>query len=228
MRAFSLSILMGVWAPTVALSGGGNILFEQAPAPDAMLLQAASQEFPDASEFTIFAGDDFSVTDTAGWSVESLHSFFTLGNGSGLPPEGIRWIIWDDDGSGQPGTELLNIVSDGFDLMTGFADISLADAGGVLELEPGDYWFTSQIIGGIGSFGQEFHRGSLDGAGTSNFLWNNPGGGFGFPAGWVDANAGGLSDVTNLAFQIGGSVIPEPGTLSLLAIASLALVRRRR
>lgn len=228
MRKRSLLMLaVAPLIPTLETAVGGTVLYEQAPAPNALLLQAASQEFPDAPEFTIFAADDFTVGDAAGWNVESLHSFFTTGNGSGLPPEGIRWIIWGDNGAGQPGNELLNVVSDGFDLMTGLADIDLSSSGDAFELPPGDYWFASQIIGGISSFGQEFHRGSLDGAGTADFLWNNPGGGFGLPPGWVDAHGAGLSDVTNLAFQIGGSIIPEPATLCLLGMGTLSLFRRR-
>ncbi len=226
MRTFSLSVvaLMAV-VPTVAC-GGGSVLYEQVPAPDSMLLQAASQEFPDAAEFTIFAGDDFNVSDAAGWSVETLETYFTTDNGSGLSPEGVRWIVWED-ASGEPGAELLNVVSDGFDPITGVAGIDLVAGDGALALPAGDYWFTSQIIGDISSFGQEFHRGSLDGTGTSNFLWNNPGGGFGIPGGWVDANDAGLSDVSNLAFQVSGSIIPEPTTLGLLAVGSLVFLRRR-
>ena len=231
MRGFSLAICLAaaaVWAPVLAIAG--DVLYEQLPVDPDLLLHASSQEFPDQPSFTIFAADDFTVSDDAGWSVDALNSYFTTGNGSGIDADGMRWIIWDDDGGdGTPGTEMLNIVGGAYDVETGLADINLGDLGEDILLAPGDYWFTSQIIAPIGTFGQEFHAGSLDGAGSRNFHWSNPGGGFELPnEGWNDAFGLGISDVQNLAFQIGGTVVPEPTTLGLLGALSLIVLRRRR
>lgn len=216
----------------------GSFLYEQLPAPPELLLSAASQEFPDVPSFTIFAADDFTVPDGPGWNVQDLHSFFTTGNGSGLPALGMRWIIWDDDpeAGSVPGDEVLSILGGDYDQTTGLASIDLSAIGEDVNLPPGDYWFTSQIIGEISFFGQEFHMGSLAGEGTENFHWNNPGGGFGMPEGWLDAfgtingkTGEPWSDTANLAFQIGGTIIPEPGSLlSLLGLTTLFAARRRR
>ncbi len=235
MRGFSAGAGVLCWVCFVAVPDClGVALYEQTPASAGMQLHAASQDFPDESSFTIIAADDFAVPAGAGWSVEALGSWFTTGNSSGLPADGIRWMIWSDD-NGEPGAELLNLVDDGYDPATGLADVDLTASGSAIDLAPGTYWFASQIIGEIGLFGQEFHAGSLDGAGTANFLWSNPGGGHGFPVGWLDANGTinpstgqPWSDVSNLAFSIGGTVVPEPMTLGLLMLGSLVLLRRRR
>ena len=217
----------------VALASTGGILFEQSPAPANLFLTAASQEFPATPEFTIFAADDFDVPGGPGWSVTGLTSFFTTGTGSGLPPQGIRWIIFGDN-KGEPGPELLNVVGGTLDLDTGLAQVDLQASASDIDLASGTYWLTSQLIGDLDFFGQEFHLGSLDGAGTSNFMWNNPGDGLGLPTGWFDANgtinpdtSQPYSDVQNLAFRLNGTIIPEPATLILLVLSGLQAMRRR-
>lgn len=234
MRSALLSsVMLGASSLT---SFGGEILYQQAAIPPSHFQHnVVSQEFPDEPSFTTFAADDFTVTDALGWDIRGLQSVFTIGNGSGLPPNDVRWILWDDDGpGGVPGTELLNILGGSYDTFTGNALIDLQGVGANLVLTPGHYWVTTQVVGEINLFGQEFHRASLDGVGTSNFHWNNPGGGFGFPKSWFDANAtinpgDGVpwSEVQNLAFRIDGVIAPEPGAAVLLAAGALFGARRR-
>lgn len=220
---------------TVALIGsattfaGDNTLYQQLPSDDPFA-NVSSQDFPDATDFSITAADDFSVPAGPGWNVDALSANFTTGNGSGLDPIDMRWIIFEDD-NGQPGSEVLNVLGGSLDTGTGMADISL---GAAVELAPGNYWLASQIVGEISLFGQEFQRGSDDGNGSGNFQWLNPGGAAGLPDGWVDANSTiddttGLpfSDVQNLAFGVFGSVVPEPTTIALLGLAFTAIRRRR-
>ncbi len=234
MRSLSLRLsLLSMVVPSVACASGAA-LYEQLPINGDPSMQALSQEFGDAADFNIIAADDFTVPAGPGWNVESLASFFSTGNGSGLDADGIRWTIWADVG-GQPGAEVLNVLGGAYDVNTGLADADLTALGNEVELSPGSYWFGSQIIGDISTFGQEFQLGSNDGGGSLNFLWNNPGGGLGLPTGWVDANGtinpgngNPFSDVTNLAFSIGGSIVPEPATLGLLALGGFALVFRRK
>lgn len=234
-RSFMAMNIVAGFFPVVALASSGSSLYQQTPAPDDQLLQAASQDFPDAVQFSILAADDFGVPAGPGWHVNSLSTVFTTGGSAG-EPLGLRWNVYDDNGpGGVPGTHLLDVVGGDFDLNTGAANIDLAAANADFNLGSGNYWFTAQLIGDIGTFGQEFVRGSLDGAGTSNFHWNNPGGGYGLPAGWVDAHGtinpatnSPWSDVSNLAFGIGGVVIPEPATIGLLILGSTAAFRRRR
>ncbi len=225
--AAALAITLGCNA---AIFAGDSVLYEQIPSGDPFA-NVSSQDFPDAMDFSIVAADDFLVPDGPGWSIDGLTASFTTGNGSGLDPIDMRWIIFEDD-NGQPGTELLNTLGGSFSTMTGLASIAFDTS---VDLAPGNYWLASQIVGEIGTFGQEFQLGSDDGFGTSNFLWNNPGGAAGLPDGWVDANSTidpttGLpfSDVANLAFSINGAEIPEPATLALLGVGAIAAIRRRK
>lgn len=222
------SLIVGVVGATTF--AGDNVLYEQLPSGDPFA-NASSQDFPDATDFSIVAADDFNVPAGPGWSIQSLSSSFTTGNGSGVDPIDVRWILFEDD-NGQPGAELLNTLGGTFDTASGLAGIDLA---ATIDLGPGDYWLASQIVGEIGIFGQEFQLGSDDGSGSANFQWLNPGGAAGLPAGWVDANNTldadtglPLSDVQNLAFGIFGAEVPEPATIALLGFAMVAVGRRHR
>jgi PEP-CTERM motif-containing protein len=232
MRTLTLaSLTLGVALMPTLASASGTVLYEQLPAPASPTNQVASQTFPDLDNSTILAADDFVVPAGPGWRIEGLTSFFTNDGNSGANPMGVQWTIWNENGPmNTPGDDILSIFDENsFDLNTGNANIDLAGGGNAIDLDPGTYWVTSTLVAPISLFGQEFQLGSDDGAGSANFQWFNGDGEFGLPnQGWNDAFGEGISEVQNLAFQIHGSIVPEPATLALLAIGAVAMIRSRR
>ncbi|MBU0639336.1 MAG: PEP-CTERM sorting domain-containing protein [Planctomycetes bacterium] len=164
--------------------------------------------------------DAFIITDPGGWILSDLHTYqvwdtFPPGSGSGF-----ELTIWSDAG-GAPGAPLVSARSISYtEAATGRTwfgrrEYEMTYEFGTLLLEPGAYWIEGNAVGPENNFWMV--RSQV----TRSECWVNyddlgglqPGSAlFGVPA--------------DLSFALTGRV-PEPATLTLLAVGCLVLVRRR-
>ncbi|MFM7260059.1 MAG: hypothetical protein ACKO3W_05585 [bacterium] len=88
-----------------------------------------------------------------------------------------------------------------------------------VELAAGSYWMTVQAVNSAPANGQIGVV--ISDLGDSASFQANPGGGFGVPGNL-------LARPVNLAYRLGGEIIPAPAALPLMLFGSLAYSRRRR
>ncbi len=186
------------------------------------------------------AADNFSVTGGP-WNITSFRFFGWLANsGTTSPFDFISWRVWD----ARPGDVGASVVAGDISTnalqSTGFTNIYRAfdaaptntqrpimyiDAVAAVTLGPGDYWleWVFDVPSGIGFIPPVTIPGV---ASTGNGrLYNGP------ANTWVDAMDG--DNAQGLPFQVFGTVntvVPEPGTYTLLGagVLALAFVRRRK
>lgn len=181
--------------------------------------------------------DDFSVSDSAGWSVDSFQ-FYGYQTNSGIPSTFTAAYVQIYDGAPNDGGSVIwgdmttNIMSS--TEWTGAYRVSegsfssearplmsiTADTSG-LELGAGDYWVEVSLDGSASS-GPWMPPITIEGETTTgNALQSTS-------DGWQDWLDSGTETPQGMPFLMDGSVIPAPGALALLGLAGLAGARRRR
>ena len=139
------------------------------------------------------------------------------------PKEGDQFTLWDGDAGQTHDGDFLSVTTN---LTGGGAGYSVAAAGGD--------WI-AEFIGLTGGDANIDHRVSIGDLAIMAANWNQTGFTNGYPD--ADFNGDGAVSIGDLAIMAGnwgwempggGVAIPEPATLSLLALGGLAVIRRRR
>lgn len=202
-----------------------------------------NQVFGDFPTFSTVSGNVVTVGGT-GWNVSNIQSEF-VDAGSFVNDNVNTALLTVSMFSGTPSSNHGATVSTGADIVFSgnvTASITNANAGlfnfevdttGISQLQglaAGSYLFTLTPIADFGVHGQAFNTVSTD---TSTVGWtNNPGGGFGFGAGWQTYAAASL-DTSASQFSLGingtpASTVPEPASMAVIGLGVAALLRRRK
>lgn len=215
-------------ALSVATHAAAGVLFDQIGSPSNLLpsgpegfYRYGSQIFPGEPQWELLALDDFTVGSSFRIDAVSavIAGYGAFGSYAGI--QGFELRIYQSPQQAALGAgAAIAVASIGVPASyspfgTGVrVDLDLAQH---IELSAGTYWMSLQAVS-PGSNGQVGVVISDLGDAVS---WQaNPGGGFGVPG-----NA--LQRPVNLAYSLGGSLVPGPGGLAALALAG-AVHRPRR
>ncbi len=175
--------------------------------------------------------DDFTITDAAGWNINSLSFFaYLTGSTTTSPATAVNYRIWSGGAPGAGGTILYDFSATNQMTGTSWTGIyrvlsttptntqrpimEMVAAGNSMLLGPGTYWVDFQYAGV--SFTPP-----LSAAGNGRqFL--------GTTSTWGPATDAGSTLQMELPFTIDYSVAPAPGCLALLGVGGLMAKRRRR
>lgn len=208
---------------------GAGVLFDQIGSPLNMLpvgpegfYRYGSQVFPGEPQWELMALDDFSIGSS--FRIESVSAviagYGAFGSYSGIQGFELRIFQSPQAAALGGGAAIASVSLAAPSSYSGFGtgvrvDLSLARS---IELGAGTYWMSLQAVS-PGSNGQLGVVISDIGDGVS---WQaNPGGGFGVPG-----NA--LQRPVNMAYALGGTLVPAPGAAAAVVIALAAGTRRRR
>jgi hypothetical protein len=219
---------------------GNVILWDQS---DATLFGVASQEFPDQTDFSVFAADDFITTER--WDISTIYVLgvsIAVGLNSATA---LNWAIYANDGglpAGFPGGGAAPVWS--ISLPPTDPHVILSDANTnvrlnlstPINLSPGTYWLIFYPTMSFSEVGQWFWSTSTTTNGAIAQVIN-PGGGFGVGTDWLSIQDFAPTSDHDLAFRLDGqiSVIGIP-TLNqwgviffvlFLTGVSLLLIRRK-
>lgn len=140
-------------------------------------------------------------------------------SGLGLDGHGANFDIWN--GLPWGGGAIVMSASGGYDTL-GSAGTFGADFTGQ-ELAAGSYYMVFQPARDYATSGQSYAF--VTGFGNNNDYQWNPGEGFGSGPYFEVSND--LGNPTDVNWQLNAEPVPEPATLSLLALGALVLIRRR-
>jgi hypothetical protein len=211
VKHFQFGILLAAatvaWAPIP--QARADVLWDQPY--DGSSGSIVSQVFPDLPAFSTKSFDDFVVT--GGWNINSVTIF---GVEAGNPAANVAVAL------SITAVPDFNAPPIAFALGTEVG-ANLAFTGLSIDLAPGTYWISAWVNRPFAGGGQWFWEETLPVQG-SQFFVHNPGGGFGFGTTPVPGTVVTGDGPHDLAFQIQGSVVPEPGTLTLLGLGTLGLL----
>lgn len=178
--------------------------------------------------------DDFTITDAAGWNINSLSFFgYLTGSTTTSPATAVNYRIWSGGAPGAGGSIVFDYSASNQMTSTAWTGIyrvlsttplntqrpimEMVAAGNSMTLGPGTYWVDFQYAGV--SFTPPVNPGSSPGnavqfLGTSS-TWNP----------LIDTGSQLQQEVP---FLIDYTVAPTPGCLALLAVGGLMAKRRRR
>ena len=216
--------------------GGGNTSAVEQPAFNTFGYTAST-----ASSFAV--ADDFTVTDAAGWSLNSLTVYAYQTQGTPNPVStftNIRVSIFASNPNGTQNAPTYGDFTTNRLLSTAFTGVyrvtasSLtngtraimsitADLSDIPDLAPGTYW-VGWILGGTQTSGP-FTVPVVPNPAGANAQQRNFGA---TPTNWDTLNAGTASAPQDLAFDLDYNVVPAPGAAALLGLGALAGLRRRR
>ncbi|NUQ68134.1 MAG: hypothetical protein HUU18_07645 [Phycisphaerales bacterium] len=168
---------------------------------------------------TVYTVADVTVP-AGGWTMTSISMYYSqiLGDWSQSVTQGRLYV--------QPKTGAMPTINPGgslipmsavlfFDPIVQQAYAEVTASGLSIPLAAGEYWIGITPSAAAGPWGPELGIASANPTGTNSRSFAVGG----FPSGWQDTTV-------DAAIKIRG--IPTPGTLGLLAMGSLAAVRRRR
>jgi hypothetical protein len=218
--------------------GGGNTSAIEQPAFNTFGYTAST-----ASSFAV--ADDFTVTDAAGWSLNSLtvYAYQTQGNPNPVSTfTDIRVSIFASNPNGTQNAPTYGDFSTNRLLSTAFTGVYrvtattltngqrgimsiTADLSDIPDLAPGTYW-VGWTLGGTSTSGP-FAVPVVPNPSGANAQQRN----FGATptnTNWATVNAGTATAAQDMAFDIDYNVVPAPGAAALLGLGALAGLRRRR
>jgi hypothetical protein len=205
-----------------------EVLWDQS-ALDLAATAVVDQEFGDFPDYSTYQVADIVVPAAdIGWEIQGISTYFHGGAGIWTGVTQARMNIFPKTGAlpaagDNPQAGLSVPVTVGFD-----GTVYTVKASGLSEtVMAGQYWVGLTPIADFGIYGQQFHSINSPQIGDPNAI-RNPGGAFGFGTSWINY---GMMDPPyppgDGAIKIEGIKIPEPASLSLLALAALAALRRR-
>ena len=197
-----------------------------------------------ASTASFFAvADDFTVTDAAGWKLNSLtvYAYQTLATPSSVSTfTDIRVSIFASNPNGTQNAPTYGDFTTNRLLSTAFTGVYrvsptavtngqraimsiTADLSDIPDLAAGTYWI-GWTLGGTSTSGPFAVPVGPNPAGA-NAQQRNYGA---TPTNWGTVNAGTTTPAQDMAFDIDYNVVPAPGAAALLGLGALAGLRRRR
>ena len=172
--------------------------------------------------------DDFVIPDGQIWQITEFqwtNIWNTVAPGSGT---GVELEFFADAG-GAPlgasqGTASVNSYTE---LGTGEVFFGRAAARSTatfdaITLGPGTYWFEATIVGPENNFWM------VDTANSTGIIGSEAWVNFANPDVGLVPGSSQFGAAANANFQLGGTVVPEPTSLGILALTSLVILRRRR
>ncbi len=223
MRTVALVLLLSAGA-----LAWGDVLWNQPPSTTygAAWVQWEFTDQPARSTYTV---NDFQVPAGPGWTLDSVTKYFMY---TTTPVTQARLNIWSktasmpDDATMDPTTGSLVDVTFTFNASLGKEELTATGLN--LTLAPGDYWITLTPLSNYAQYGQTLMAQNTTTILLDDSRYRNPGGGCGYAQGtvWINSYANSYYNWED-AMKIQGTLAPEPGALSLLALAGLALIRRR-
>jgi hypothetical protein len=170
----------GIWNG----SSSGDVLYSQLDDPSGNAFTDQSFEAAYAA-YDAEGADDFTVTDAAGWDIDTLNTPGTV-TVAGANPFFVNHFFYDDSVGAEPGA-----VECSFPANTNFVSAGDGDISTTVDcnLGLGDHWFSQQVRLDYNPFGQHFWATKATAAGDPS-AFRNPGNGFGTGCvDWEPANA---------------------------------------
>ncbi|MCE2885613.1 MAG: hypothetical protein LW806_12040 [Planctomycetaceae bacterium] len=214
----------------VASPSAAGMLFDQIGGPGNLpptgpegFFRYGSQVFVGEPQFDLAALDDFSLAagariDSVATVIAGYGAFSSYGAILGFE---LRIFASPQAAASGPSNAIavrtLGPAANYTDFGTGkLVEFALADA---IDLAAGSYWMTVQAVNSAPANGQIGVV--ISDLGDATSFQANPGGGFGIPGNL-------LARPVNLAYRLGGEIIPAPAALPLMLFGCLACRRRRR
>lgn len=178
--------------------------------------------------------DDFTITDAAGWNINSLSFFgYLTGSTTTSPATAVNYRIWSGGAPGAGGSILFDFSASNQMTSTGWTGIyrvlsttplatnrpimEMVAAGNSMLLGPGTYWVDFQYAG------VSFTPPIVPASGPGNAVQF-----LGTTSTWGPAIDTGSALQQEMPFTINYTVAPGPGSLGLLGVGGLLAKRRRR
>jgi hypothetical protein len=175
----------------------------------------ASQVFGDFTTYTCSGLDDFTI---AGQYQLGTLTVLGVDNGSSSAKIDVIAEVRSSASLDGPSIALVHGTQVGADLVFDMSSVTLV---------AGTYWISAQVVRDYGAGGQWYWRSNAGTISGSAAMWQNPGGGFGYGTGPVDAGVPLGTGSTDLAWSLTGTAVPGPAGLGAFALAAMASRRRR-
>jgi hypothetical protein len=162
----------------------------------------ASQQFGDFPTYSCQLADDFIVPAGVQWTIQTIVAPGQLTAAGGYTTALVEF--YNNNGT-LPGT----VVATQTAAVTDVAGLVTATLAPTVVLNPGTYWVSVSVVGDFATFGQWYWYTSTSTNG-SNFVWQNPGNGFGtgFTT-WTPGAIAFAGSAYDLAFQLNGTSAPS-------------------